>query len=480
MASNIEFALLTRAIADNDFHSVEKARIDDSYFTNDVCKQVYQFLKMTYHHPQTVGHVPSFEMVQHRFPAFFPAHAPDTVPILCAEIRRQRIRGELLLLAQDIQLKTEIDPMAAMADLRARSAMLASMSDVGEDLSMSSAFNFLLEQYNMVQTSGGMLGIPFPWAALNEETQGMQDGQFIVIYGRPKSMKTWVAVYIAVCAYLYARKRILFYTREMSPRLVAVRIAAALAGVDYKAFKNGTLQPALKAKVFTILQELMDDEISAGAHGNHQPYFIITSDRAAASAGSSGGVSWLQAKIRELQPDLVIVDGMYLMKDDRTSQRSTDWKQIAHISQDLKLTAQEFEVPLIGVTQANRAAQHKKGEDLTELAFSDSIGQDADAVLRVSKKERIDEATKIKRTELILTAPGLREGKFEGIVIHGEPATNFSYIRTIVESDFDEEEEYADKKGGGGGQAQHGGGGGPKSSFKRPTFMTPQVPMKGA
>jgi hypothetical protein len=140
-----------------------------------------------------------------------------------------------------------------------------------------------------------------------------------------------------------------------------------------------------------------------------------------------------------MKPDLVIVDGMYLMKDDRSNSRSIDWKNIAHISQDLKLTAQEFEIPIIGVTQANRGAEKSKGEDLTELAFADNLGQDADAIFRVSKTERCDESTGgLKKTELFITAPGLREGKFDGIIVNGEPATDFSYIRTIVNTDMQE------------------------------------------
>jgi replicative DNA helicase len=466
MSESIELALLTRVMVDSDFHSLEKARIDESFFTNDIAREVYKYLRETYHAASTQGHVPSLEMTRTRFPSFYGAQPYDTVPVLSSELRRGRVQMELLALAQNLALKASTDPMAAMAELRAESAKIASLSEVGEDLSMASAYNMLLNTYDTVQSSSGMLGIPYPWDALNEETQGMQNGQFIVLYARPKSMKTWLGIYMGVCAYLKSRRRVLFYTREMAPKLVAQRVAAMLCGVDYKAFKSGKLQPEVKAKVFTLLQELLDDEKSAGTYGKNQPFFIITSDRSSGSTGGGGGVGWLQAKIRDLKPELVIVDGMYLMKDDRTNQRSIDWKQIAHISQDLKLTCQNFDIPLIGITQANRAAQKAKGEDLTELAFSDALGQDADAVFRVSKTEKFNEHTKKKETELLLTAPGLREGKFEGIVIHGEPCTNFGYIRTIVNL----EESEAD--GGYGDKKEDG-----KRKFQRPDFM--KIPAKG-
>jgi hypothetical protein len=157
---------------------------------------------------------------------------------------------------------------------------------------------------------------------------------------------------------------------------------------------------------------------------------------------------------------------MYLMRDDRTNTRTIDWKAIAHISQDLKLTAQEFNIPLIGVTQANRNAQKANGTDLTELSFTDSLGQDADAVLRVSKKERID-ANKVMSTELWLTAPGLREGTFSGIVLGAQPCTDFLLKRVLANlEEEDEELTHGPKKGPAAGP-----------TYKK-TLADPRIPMK--
>lgn len=427
MPSNLEFAVLTRVIQDQDFHSCQKAKITEEYFQTPECREVFRFINETFHSQATTGAVPSQALISMRFPSFFFAPAFDTVPVLCAELKREKLRMDLLSLSNEIQLMAERDPMAAMASLRAETIKLASMADHSSDLPISGAFQLLLDRYNAVQSAQGILGIPYPWSQLNEATQGMQPGQFIVLYGRPKSMKTWVAIYMGVFAYMFGRRRVLFYSREMSPELVAQRAAASIGRVDYGKFVNGTLQPELRDHLFTILRDLMDDEKAAGAAGNRQPFFVITSDRG--TTNEAGGVSWLQSKIRDLQPDLVIVDGMYLMKDDRSAQRSVDWRQIAHISQDLKLTAQQYNIPIIGVTQANRNAQKTQGEDLTELAFSDALGQDADAVFRVTKVDNKE----TKLSELLIAAPGLREGKFDGIKIKGEPATSFDYISTLAE-----------------------------------------------
>ena len=444
--TNIELALLTRVILDRDFHGLEKAQITEEYFLTPIAQEIYRYMRHMYHAPETTGQVPSLELVQMRFPqSFYPFSSNDTVPVLAAELRRQKVRIETLLLAQNISELAERDPMAAIATLKAEVTKLASLSEVGQDMTLAGAYGQLLNAYETMQSSRGVVGIPFPWQQVNEETQGMQEEQFIVLYARPKRMKSWLALYCAIHAYKNSRRRVLFYSREMSLRLVAQRAAALFCGVDYKAFKNGTLQPHMKERVFTMLKELIDDEKSEGAYGNNQPYFKIISDRGGGAGG--GGVSWLHAKVKESKPDIVFVDGMYLMKDDRSSSRNADWKNITHISQDLKRLAQDEHIPLFGVTQANRdsekGADKGKEPQLSGIGYADAFAQDADAAFHIEKKDKIDPNTKKLVTELSLTAPGLREGQFEGIVLHGVPATNFGFIRTLTSEDTSKEGEYA-------------------------------------
>lgn len=475
--SNIQFALLTKVIDEKAFHVLEKAQINESFFTSPEAAQIYRFMKETFHNPLSPGEIPSREMVAHRINSFYPFESADSAGVLANQLRLEKMRTDLLVLANDLMVKADLNPMEAIAALRTESSKLAALAEVGSDLTMAGVYQMVRERYEIVARAGGVIGVPFPWKPLNDVTQGAQGGQFIVIYGRPKSMKTWVAIDMAVHAYATSRRRVMFYTREMAPEQIAMRVAARLACVDYHKFKNGQLQPELKAHVFDILADLGHAETSAGAFGYRQPCFTIVSDRNAGGRGG-GGVGWVQAKIREIDPDIVFVDGMYLMRDDRSNQRTVDWKAISHISQDLKLTSQEFNVPVIGITQANRGAEKSKGEDLTELAFSDAIGQDSDLVLRVTKKVVVDENTKQDKTELYITAPGFREGTFDGIVIRGEPATNFDYIRTLKNLD-DVKDDYADNRGRGNNSNGGPAYGGQQSSFRRGgTAPNARMPMR--
>lgn len=442
MSAHIEYALISKVAETSDFHTLEKAQITADYFTVPEMRAIYEWLRLTYHHPQTAGLVPSVEMIKQYFPAFQPAYAPDQVAVLCMALRDSKLRMDLLSLANVLQFNAEKDPKEALSKLKQAHQALSAMEQVGQDLSMSSAYQLLMERYTSVAGSGGCIGIPYPWDVLNEETQGIQNGNYIVLYGRPKSMKSWVAIYMAVFAYLKARRRVLYYTREMPQMQIAQRVAAAMCGVDYRAFKNGQLDPNLFQYVQAVLQGLVHDELSAGKHG-HQPCFVITADRSA----NGGGISWLEAKIAEVQPDLVFVDGVYLMRDDRSNQRTADWKSILHISQDLRQVALNKNIGVVAVTQANKKSDQIRGDAFEDMAYTDAFNQDADAVFKVKHIMKRDEQTGLKKSEIYMYAPGLREGILDGIVINGTPATDFSFIRPIIEGDDDvEEPEYGSKK----------------------------------
>lgn len=425
MGANIEHQLLCRIIHDQDFHTVAKMKVDESCFLSDSqAKEVFRFIKEHYHNEATYGSVPSWQILQSRYYGFPWSPSYDSLPTLCNEVKRQKLVADILELQDDVLQRVNVDPLAALDRIREAAIRLTSENDTqSNDMLMSGAYDKLYSEYNTLANQGGLVGIPWPWQILNDDTQGIQDGQFIVIYGRPKNMKSWLALVIAAYAYKLGM-RVLFWSLEMEEIMVIRRTAALLTGVDYGKFKGAKLDPATRDRVFQAIS-FMKEEEKAQQSGGHSPAFLAVKPK-----GKGAGVSSLHAKIQEFQPDIVFVDAMYRMRDDRQNIRTIDWKAIAHISQDLKDTASVFQVPVFGITQANRGAnKDPKKSDMEEVAYSDALAQDCDLCIRVSKQ--IDQAT--HEPELVLTFPGARETSLEAFVIHGIPATNFLFKRVTVQ-----------------------------------------------
>jgi len=111
--------------------------------------------------------------------------------------------------------------------------------------------------------------------------------------------------------------------------------------------------------------------------------------------------------------DLVIVDYMQLVSGGiRTDVRE---QEIAYISRSLKKLARELKVPVIAVSQLNRAVEQrergKRYPRLSDLRESGAIEQDADLVTFIYREDYYDrpeeEASKkgqgiVSKTELII------------------------------------------------------------------------------
>lgn len=459
MAANIEHQLICKIIEIQDFHTVVKLKVEESFFLSDSqTKEAFRFLRDHYHNEHTYGSVPSWQLFQQRFYGFPWAYSYDSLPTLCQELRRHKMRADLLAVVDEVQQTADTDPVVAMSLMREAVTRMSTEHEITSDLLLSSAYEQLKADYDTIASAQGVTGIPYPWDILNDDTQGMHPGNFIVLYGRPKSMKTWVALCVAVHAYMKGQ-RVLIWSLEMNEMQMLKRIACIIAQVDYDAFKKGKLDPASRDRIWQILLYIKDEEMKLINGAGHVPALLATQPR-----GESSGIAALQAKITEFKPDLVVVDGMYLMRDDRMKVRSIDWKSVAHISQDLKGTARIFQIPIIGVTQANRGAdKNPKNADLAELAYADALGQDCDLCMRVSKQK--DQTS--QDWEIVMSIAGGRETQLDAFVIFGCAATNFGFKRALI---VDPNAPQPANPGNGGGKKGGGGhnnSGPPPVSFGR-------------
>lgn len=431
MAASIEHQLLCKIIETGDFNTVEKMRINEGFFLggHTSYQEIFRAISIHFHNQWTINTTPSWQLISTWFPGFAWIGSKDSVAALCLELKKAKLRAQVIGLADEITLKADVSPADALVTIKEAATRLHTEHEISSDILMTSAYDTLRNEYNIVQQSGGITGIPYPpsWSLLNEDTQGIHDEDYIIIYGRPKSMKSWVAFYIGALAYYWSRMRVLIWSMEMSKLQCLRRCACIIASVDYTRVKNAKLDPATEAEFFNTLWWLGEQEKQYPNQTTGRPgALLIVSPQEAQMAGGVG-VTALQAKIREFEPDLVIADGIYLMGDDRDQRKTMDWKAVAHISQDLKGTTKAYKVPIIATTQANRSAKNPndKEADLSELAYADALAQDCDMAMRVHKQP----LKETNETELILSIPGSREGKLDGFVIYGEPATNFSQKR---------------------------------------------------
>jgi replicative DNA helicase len=103
-------------------------------------------------------------------------------------------------------------------------------------------------------------------------------------------------------------------------------------------------------------------------------------------------VSAIAGKIQQHRPDMLIVDGVYLMDDEQGEPKGSP-QALTNITRSLKRIAQRFDIPIIGTTQVlGWKLGNKKSRKITadSIGYTSSFSQDSDLVIGVESDPDID------------------------------------------------------------------------------------------
>lgn len=394
--------LIAKILESRDLNSViVKFGISDAHLKDPLASEIFKFILK---HRTKHDELPSVALVTTKYKEYKHFSPEDSLDAICEQIVNNNFNTEFDYSLKKILSAADSDPQKALAMMERSSRELRTKWRFSsQDIDLASYTDFIREEYEKFKIKRGVTGLPYPWEYLSEETGGMNRQDLIVFYGMQKSGKSWILLIIASYLYKNMGKRILFATKEMSCLTLAIRASAIMAELPYGDFRKGKLTTDQEKKLLSMATDISSDG-----------YFKITDGRTA--HGGSVSVSSLMSKVEEYCPDILLVDGSYLMKDDRTNQRSIDHKNITNITQDLKELAQVKNIPVVISTQTNRYGDTNNIND--DLAYSASFTADCDALFRMFRNK--------KTNELAILAKALREGEEKGLVINFNVANNFS------------------------------------------------------
>jgi len=394
-------------------------------------KAMLQQMLAYYHQPETAGAVWGPYALQNMFPNFPRCDDPSmTTDALCTETRRKRIDGQGITIIKRFEDMKAVDPMGAIAYLQHASTDLVNdCSPKKVDVAFADAFNRRLYEYDRIARGERVCVATWPWAPIQAKTLGIRDSDYIIFYGRPKSMKSWVLCYL-IAWYIGCGLRVLIYTKEMPPDEVFERIGCILAGVDYEHFTIGTLTPEEGIRIRLV------NDVLQQQRENRSIICLSGQD-----ARGRDTVMWLEAKVEKYGPHLVAVDGLYLMTPAIALKQRHE--RIASISQDFRQMILRRRVPGIATVQANRKAAENEDSNTEEVAFSDSLGQDATMLIRI-----VNEHKRGEETVALVMGGATRRFRLDGFRINALPAYNFSYFGELSAKDAEKAVSNDDKSTG--------------------------------
>lgn len=369
-----EVRVISSIINNNDIAPAINSANIDMLFTS--CVDIWSFVKEYYYKHRAI--VPR-DLLEELFIDFTIVETSGAtkyyIEQLTEEFKITYLERISRGLAKDIGVKPNEALIGALNDYLGQLNRISSgvrdldITDYEKAMDHYSTTQILMEQ------NGGVLGIRTGYDSIDANyPTGLYAGHYIMILSRTNMGKSMIALDVAINAWAQM-KRVLFISLEMSS--VSVRDRA------YAFMSQGQFNMSELARAQIDLEEI---SLWTKANLKSNQTFVVS------SSDGMGGLSpaQLQAKIDQYAPDIVFVDYLQLMSDNRGSTGETE--RIRNVSKELKELAMINEIPIVAVVSAssNETKEYNSPPQIYEVASSRQAAYDADLVISLIGHKQSD------------------------------------------------------------------------------------------
>tara|TARA_A100001015_G_scaffold107617_1_gene119352 strand:+ start:1273 stop:2640 length:1368 start_codon:yes stop_codon:yes gene_type:complete len=303
-------------------------------------------------------------------------------------IRQKSISRKLMKINSEIA-ELIVNPQGKDASglLDEAESKIFSLNDEAERTStniqrLDSLIDKSIDKLNELSQSGSnLVGYSTGFKDLNRDTQGLQNGELIVVAGRPSMGKTSFAMNIAENFLLNEdiKGGVLVFSLEMPGESLTTRLLASHAKINQQKVRSASLNDEELKRFMASSSRLKELPLYIDDSSLLSPMELRA--RARRVSRQEGGLS------------LVVVDYLQLMQLPGSTENRVN--QISEISRSLKALAKELNIPVIALSQLNRGVEQRpnKRPMMADLRDSGAIEQDADVILFIYRDEVYNEGS---------------------------------------------------------------------------------------
>lgn len=352
---SVENKLLLKILETKDWETVMDMGITSNYFTG-ANKRAFKWIgdfKIKY------GSIPEIDTFKKHFPdVSLNIDAKEQVGYYCDEVRRKIRQNKLVAVLDKASDKIESgDIDSCYDDIGKLLLEVNSEFTFAEKLDIGKNATQRFEDYQKSKLVGGMTGYSMGIKPIDKQTGGMKDVDLFTFLGKSGLGKTWLLCIVA-SKLVRAGYKVLFLTKEMSPNQIMKRMDAVMANISYSRFKSGTLTPAEEEQYRIYLEEY------APRYADRLSIEMILN-----------GVNECIAKVDSYQPDVLLVDGGYLMAEGADPE---DWKAVLSVWKALKVMALSRKIPVVVTSQLT---------DKGGVAYATGLKQYCDGIWCLTQNE---------------------------------------------------------------------------------------------
>lgn len=374
----IQLQFINYLLSSNDSSMLQVNNITDEFF--DEYKNEFEYIS---NHLKQYGNIPDTISFLDEFPHFDIIEVNESPDYLLDKLYDDRNTRKLASIFNNIRDKLMSGDVDGAMELYTTStdsiikAKHVEAIDITKDISRYDSYLERAEDFNKFFVKTGFIEL--------DEIIGGWDKQeeLATIVARSNQGKSWVLMKCAVAA-LEQGLNVGMYSGEMSERKVGYRVDTLISHIPNSSMIRGDRNIQNEYKKYL---DNLPNKYKGGLK-------VLTPNMIDGPAG----VSALRAFVEKEKLDILFIDQHSLLEDDRHARNPIE--KASNISKDLKNLQVLLKIPIISVSQQNRAST-ETGVDLTHIAQSDRIGQDSTIVLFFEQKDNIMEMHLVKSRDSV-------------------------------------------------------------------------------
>lgn len=375
MAHDNEYRLISKVIVDRNIIPVIEAGVKDDWIVDEDLRRIWKF---TRDHYGKYSEVPTYTTVKENFPSFQALKVEDTIDYLIDQMVAFRRKTIALQGAEQVIDKLQTNDHESAITAMSRTVQLVNEQGIQgtTHIDIPKDSEKFWEEYERVQNAE-FLGIPTGFEKIDEATAGLQGGQLITVIAPPKTGKSQIALQMAINVHEIGKVP-MFQSFEMNNHEQSQRHSSMRAHISHTRLRRGKLKGDEEDRFIEMIDRMK----------TMQSFHLV-------DAINGLTVDALVAKAEQLKPDILFVDGVYLMMDSVTGEANTP-QALTNITRALKRVAQRLDIPVVITTQTLLWKMKGGKVSADSIGYSSSFFQDSDVILGLEPIEDEEELRLLK------------------------------------------------------------------------------------
>lgn len=360
-----ELQVISRVLNQKSVSLLELNSITEDYFLS--YKDEYKYIMGHY---KEYGNVPDKETFLSVFPEFDIVEVAESDKYLIDTLEEEHLYSITVPVLNKVSELIQTDSNAAVEYIQSQLPKLVGKTSVtGIDIISQAKERF--ELWKKLRDNPDMYFIPTGFKEIDEKIGGFNKlgEEFAVVFARTGVGKTWVAIKMMEYAWR-GHNRIGLLEPEMTSGKVGYRFDTVHAHISNTALTHG--------------YEISDYENYIESLSKSDTPFFVSHPR---DFKRKVTVSKLRSYVIANKIDMLVIDGISYLTDERKEKGDSRTTQLTNISEDLMDLSIDLHIPVIVVCQSNREGAKEDDLHIENIRDSDGISYNASLIFAIQQKD---------------------------------------------------------------------------------------------